>query len=156
MTYWTSRWAGYAAIGWTLLYVASKVHFAVEGRIGVTGGPRVAAAAYRDYGPGEVAQAQWANAGSGLLIVLLIVISLLPVRRRLPRVALLVLLWACVVMAGAGAVGMLGGVAFTERGGAIFGGYCAVWAALLMIAAFGFQRRTRPARVPLVELGDPR
>ncbi|WP_156056063.1 hypothetical protein [Streptosporangium roseum] len=143
MTTWTGRWAGCVAIGWTLLYMASKVHFALAERLGVTGGPRVAAEAYRDYGPGEVAQAQWANAAAGVLIVVLLLASLTPIRRRLPRWTLLVLLWLCSAMAAAGAAGMLGKAVLTDRGGAVFGDYCAVWAVLLVLATLGFHRRGR-------------
>ncbi|SFJ86727.1 hypothetical protein SAMN05216275_113104 [Streptosporangium canum] len=143
MTKWIGRWAGCAAIGWTLLYLASKAHFALEERIGVTGGPQVTADAYRDYGPGEVAQAQWANAAAGALIVLLLLVSLTSVRRLLPRWILLALLWTCAAMAAAGAIGMLGGAMLTDRGGAVFGGYCAVWAVLLIVATLDFHRRSR-------------
>ncbi|MFC4062001.1 hypothetical protein ACFOWE_27180 [Planomonospora corallina] len=143
MTVRTGRWAVWAAIGWTLLYVASKVHFALEERLGVTGGPRVSPQDHLAYGPGEVALAQWANAASGLLIVLLLALSLAPVRRRPWRRALLVLLWACAAMAAAGAVGMTGGALLTDRGGALFGAYCAVWAVLLGLSALAFHRRGR-------------
>ncbi|MFG3442447.1 hypothetical protein ACGF0J_34840 [Nonomuraea sp. NPDC047897] len=140
---WAGRWTGYAAAGWTLLYVVSKAHFALEERIGVSGGPRVAADAYRSYGPGEVAQAQWANAAGGVLIALLLLASLTPVRRRLARWTLLVLLGICSAMAAAGAIGMLGGALLTDRGGVVFGGYCAIWAALLTAATLAFHRRDK-------------
>ncbi|GAA3470718.1 hypothetical protein GCM10018965_052710 [Nonomuraea roseola] len=143
---WIGRRAGWAAIGWTLLYVVSKALFALDGRLGVTGGPRVLPDAYRDYGPGAVAQAQWANAASGALIIGLLLASFLPIRRPLPRRALIVMLWVCVAMAAAGAVGMLGGAVLTGRGGAVFGGYCAVWALLLTTATLAFHRRTAVPR----------
>lgn len=131
----------WAAVGWTALYVASKVHLALEERLGVMGGPRVAADSYRDYGPGEVAQAQWANAVAGALIVGVLVAALFTARHRWPRRILLALLAVCTAMAAAGAIGMLGGAIFTERGGAVFGGYCAVWAVLLFLAGRDVHRR---------------
>ncbi|WP_449060427.1 hypothetical protein [Planomonospora algeriensis] len=51
MTVRTGRWTVWAAIGWTLLYVVSEVSFALEGRLGVTGGPRVDPEEYLGYGP---------------------------------------------------------------------------------------------------------
>ncbi|NUR84661.1 MAG: hypothetical protein HOY71_11305 [Nonomuraea sp.] len=145
MTLRTGRWAAWAAAGWTLLYVASKIHFALDGRLGVTGGPHVPAEAYLDFGSGEVAWAQWGNAGAGLLVVAIALGSLAALRRTAARRVMAVLLWACVAMAGVGAVGMLGGALLTDRGGAIFGGYCAVWAVLLGVAALSFHRRGRNA-----------
>ncbi|MEV6151469.1 hypothetical protein AB0L53_14100 [Nonomuraea sp. NPDC052129] len=117
------RMMGYAAMGWTGLYVVSKVFFALEGRLGVTGGPHVAPESYQGYEPGEVASAQWANAGSGLLIIMFLLAAQVRFDRRWPRVVLLVLLWLCTAMAAVGAVGMLGGALLTDRGGAVFGGY---------------------------------
>ncbi|MER6952116.1 hypothetical protein ABT294_49720 [Nonomuraea sp. NPDC000554] len=136
---------GYAAMGWTGLYVVSKVYFALEGRLGVTGGPRVSPESYQAYGPGEVALAQWANAGSGLLVIGIVLAARVRFRRRWARLGVLVLLWLCTAMAAAGAVGMLGGALLTDRGGAVFGGYCAVWTVLLFLTARDVQRR--PATV---------
>ncbi|MEV1246022.1 hypothetical protein ACIBO2_57150 [Nonomuraea sp. NPDC050022] len=139
------RTMGYAAMGWTGLYVVSKVFFALEGRLGVTGGPHVAPESYQSYGPGEVASAQWANAGSGVLIIVLLLAAQVRFDSRWPRLVLLVLLWLCTAMAAVGAVGMLGGALLTDRGGAVFGGYCTVWAVLLFLATRELQRR--PLRV---------
>jgi hypothetical protein len=135
-------------MGWTGLYVVSKMFFALEGRLGVTGGPHVAPESYQGYGPGEVASAQWANAGSGLLIILLLLAAQVRFNRRWPRVVLLVLLWLCTAMAAVGAVGMLGGALLTDRGGAVFGGYCAVWAVLLFLATRHLQHRPRQVAAP--------
>ncbi|WP_433517303.1 hypothetical protein ACQP2T_18190 [Nonomuraea sp. CA-143628] len=139
------RMMGYAAMGWTGLYVVSKVFFALEGRLGVTGGPHVAPESYQGYGPGEVGSAQWANAGSGLLIIVFLLAAQVRFDSRWRRVVLLLLLWLCTAMAAVGAVGMLGGALLTDRGGAVFGGYCAVWAVLLFLATRDLQRR--PLRV---------
>ncbi|MEU7894933.1 hypothetical protein AB0B45_19005 [Nonomuraea sp. NPDC049152] len=138
--------SAYAAIAWTGLYVASKVHFALEGRLGVTGGPRVSPQSYQPFGPGEVALAQWANAACGLVVVVILLAGRLPLRGRWPRVVLSASHWVCTAAALVGAVGMLGGALLTDRGGAVFGGYCAVWAALLFLATRDLRRRApRPS-----------
>ncbi len=118
------------AAAWTLLYVASKVVYALEGRLGVTGGPRVDPGSYAAYGSGDVAAAQWANAGVGLAVVLLFVLCALPVARTLPRWLLAAPVGLVTLMAVAGAVGMVGRDLITSSGGAGFGGYCAVWSVL--------------------------
>lgn len=122
-----ARWAWAAAV-WTLPYVASKVVYALNGRLGVTGGPEVDAASYADYGPGEVAAAQWANAGVGVAVLVLFVLCALPFAARLPRWSLAVPVGLFTAVAVAGAVGMTGRAVLTDSGGALFGGYCAVWA----------------------------
>ncbi|WP_017586465.1 hypothetical protein [Nocardiopsis ganjiahuensis] len=118
------------AAAWTLLYVVSKVVHAVEGRLGVTGGPRVDPDSYASYGPGDVAAAQWANAGVGTAVVLLFVLCALPVVRSLPRWLPAVPVGLVTLMAVAGTVGMVGRALLTASGGAGFGIYCAVWAVL--------------------------
>ncbi|MFB4277934.1 MULTISPECIES: hypothetical protein [unclassified Nonomuraea] len=130
-----------AGIAWTGLYVASKVVFALEGRLGVTGGPRVSPDAYLAYGPGEVALAQWGNAGAGVLVMVILLAGRLRIRRRWPYAGVLTAHWLCAAVAAAGAAGMLGGAALTDRGGAAFGAYCAGWAALLLLAARDLRRR---------------
>ncbi|MFI7642619.1 hypothetical protein [Nonomuraea sp. NPDC049400] len=137
----TGRWTAWAAASWTLLYVASKIHFALTDRLGVTGGPHVAPESYLKYGPGEVARAQWANAASALFVAALVLASLAPIRRPFLRRAMAALLWLCTAMAAAGGIGMTGGTLLTDRGGALFGGYCAVWAVLLCLATRSFHRR---------------
>ncbi|MQA85569.1 MAG: hypothetical protein GEV03_13305 [Streptosporangiales bacterium] len=141
-------WPGLAA-GWTLLYVGSKIWYAIEGRLGVTGGPIVPRSHYQDYGPGEVATAQWLNAGMGMLIVLLLLATLLPITSRAIHWALSVLLAAAALMASAGAVGMLGRALATDSGGALFGAYCVIWAVLITTALVVYWRRPRtPVRGP--------
>ncbi|MFC4563323.1 hypothetical protein ACFO4E_15780 [Nocardiopsis mangrovi] len=137
-------WAGGAA-AWTLLYVGSKVHYALEGRLGVTGGPEVAAGSYDAYGPGDVAGAQWANAAVGLTVVLLFAFCRTPRARRLPRWAVLPAVGAVALMAAAGAVGMLVRAAATDAGGAVFGGYCLVWTVLAVGTLITLHRSTGPA-----------
>lgn len=146
-------WALGAAT-WTLLYVASKVHYASEELLGVTGGPHVPASHYADYGPGEVAAAQWANAAVGLLIVLLFALCALPLTRRLPRILLSVLVGLVALGTTAGAVGMLGRAALTDSGGAAFGGYCLVWAVLSAGVLVALIRGPHPRRYSPQEKGS--
>lgn len=147
------RWAVSAA-AWTALYVASKVVYALEGRLGVTGGPQVPASRYAEYDPSGVAAAQWANAGVGVLIVLLFVLCALPFSRRLPRWLLAVLVGAVALFAAAGGVGMLGRALLTDSGGAIFGLYCLVWTALCVGVLVSLRRlvwsspESRPVEPP--------
>ncbi|WP_067598661.1 hypothetical protein [Nocardiopsis listeri] len=133
-------WA-WATAAWTLPYVVSKVVYALSGRLGVTGGPEVEAASYADYGPGEVAAAQWANAGVGVAVLALFVLCALPFAARLPRWPLAVPVGLFTVVAVAGAVGMTGRAVFTDSGGALFGGYCAVWAVLAAVVLRRLLRR---------------
>ncbi|SEG99829.1 hypothetical protein SAMN05444920_114105 [Nonomuraea solani] len=132
-----------AGIAWTGLYVASKVVFALEERLGVTGGPKVSPDGYLTYGPGEVASAQWANAGSGVLIMAILLAGRFRFRGRWTYRVTLAAHWLCTAVAAVGAAGMLGGAVLTDRGGAIFGAYCAVWAVLLCLATVDLRRRHR-------------
>lgn len=123
-----------------------QVHFARVGRLGVTGGPEVPASAYAAYGPGEVAAAQWGNAAVGAAGILLLLALLLPIALRVNRWVLLVPLGALWLMTAAIAVGMLTQALLTDAGGAVFGGYCAVWATLIAAAGLGYRgRRSRAA-----------
>ncbi|MET8865422.1 hypothetical protein ABZW11_21000 [Nonomuraea sp. NPDC004580] len=133
-----------AGIAWTALYVASKIAYALEGRLGVTGGPVVQPESHLSYGPGEVASAQWANAASGLVVMAILLAGRLRLgQAKAGWVHLTVVTghWLCGLMAAAGAVGMVGGALFTDRGGAVFGLYCGVWAALIALSARGLRRR---------------
>jgi hypothetical protein len=136
----------YAAMAWTGLYVASKVTYALDGRLGFTGGPSVSPASYEAYGPGEVALAQWANAGSALLIVGVLFLGTRAWQGRWARRALLAVHWLCTAIATVGGIGMLGTGLFTDRGGALFGGYCAVWAILLFLATRDLHRSAAAER----------
>ncbi len=136
----TARWAVAAAL-WSLFYVASKVAYALDGRLGVTGGPRVAADSYAAYGPGEVAAAQWANAGVGLGAALLFALCALPSARRVPRWLSLPLLGGVAAMVLAGAVGMVVRDLSAGSGGTFFGLYCLVWGVLATGVTVGLARR---------------
>ncbi|MEO3796930.1 hypothetical protein ABGB14_42595 [Nonomuraea sp. B10E15] len=131
----------YAAMTWTGLYVASKIGYALDGRLGVTGGPRVSPDSYLDYGPGEVALAQWANAGSGLLIVAILLAGRVRFEGRWPYRVVLTLHWICTVLTAVWGVGMLSTALIGDRGGAVFGGYCTVWAVLMFLATRDLRRR---------------
>ena len=132
-----------AAAGWTALYVVSKVHLALVGELGVTGGPVVGPADYAGYGPGGVAAAQWGNAAVGVLAVLLVLAPLLPAAARLPRPVLVVPLAALALMTATGAAVMLGRALLTDAGGAPFGAYCVVWTALVAGVALAYRRAPR-------------
>lgn len=136
-----------AAAAWTALYVASKVHRALTGELGVTGGPRVTADDYAGYGPGEVAAAQWGNAGAGVVVLLLVLVPLLPAAARANRWVVLVPLGLLTLGIAAGGVGMLVGALTTDTGGVLFGGYCLVWAALVGAVTSG-EYRARVSRSP--------
>lgn len=134
------------AAAWTLLYVASKVHLATRGELGVTGGPAVTPADYAPYGPGEVAAAQWGNAGVGLLAVLLLLAPLLPAAGRAHRWVLLGPLVALALLTAGLAVGMLVGAVVGDRGGWPFGLFCVAWSALVVAVAAGYRRLRRAPR----------
>ncbi|QVQ50224.1 hypothetical protein J4H86_14830 [Spiractinospora alimapuensis] len=139
-------WAVGAA-AWTALYVASKVVYALEGRLGVTGGPEVPVSRYADYDPGGVAAAQWANAAVGVLIVLLFALCALPLARRLPRWLLAPPVALVTLFAAAGGVGMLGRALITDSGGTVFGLYCLVWTSLSVGVLVSVWRVRTPAPV---------
>lgn len=122
-------------MAWTMLYVASKVDYAMDGRLGVTGGPEVDPASYDTYGAGDVAAAQWSNAAVGLLGVALLAVPLLPMSRRLPRWVVLTPLIAFALLALAGGIGMIARAMTSDVGGAMFGAYCLIWAALIAMSA---------------------
>lgn len=128
------------------MYIASKVHMALEGRLGVTGGPRVPPEMYDEYGPGEVALAQLGNAAAGLLVVGVVLAAQLRIARRLPRLLLLGSLGLCTVTAAAGGVGFIARAVGTDRGGAVFGLYCVIWAVLLAATTARLYRRTAAPR----------
>ncbi|MEO3791681.1 hypothetical protein ABGB14_15860 [Nonomuraea sp. B10E15] len=139
-----------AGVAWTGLYVASKVVYALEGKLGVTGGPQVSPDSYLAYGPGQVALAQWGNVASGVVIMAILLAGRIRFTGRLPYLVVLWAHWVCTAVAAVGAVGMTGGALVTDRGGALFGAYCAVWAVLLFLATRDV-RRGHHARRPLGE-----
>ncbi|WP_157552843.1 hypothetical protein [Jiangella gansuensis] len=118
-----------------MLYVASMVGHAIHGRLGVTGGPEVDPASYDTYGAGDVAAAQWSNAAVGLLGVVLLAVPLLPVSRRLPRWVVLTPFIVFALLALAGGNGMIARAMTSDVGGAVFGAYCLIWAALIAMTA---------------------
>lgn len=137
-----------AASAWTMLYVVSKVHHAVTGTLGVTGGPVVPLASYAAYAPGEVSAAQWANAGPGLLAAVMLLLA-----TRFPagwnRWLLTVPMATLFLLAAAGAVGMVARDVLTGSGGTVFGAYCAIWAVLVGATTWAHHRsRWRAPSVP--------
>lgn len=135
---------GLIAAAWTSLYVISKISYALQGRLGVTGGPFVAPDTYSRYEPGGVATAQWSQAGIGALIVLLALLTLLPVTRPIPRWMLTVALSGVALLYAIGTTLFLGRALATDSGGAVFGLYlllgCGIHVALLV----SHHRRAEP------------
>ncbi|GIG70928.1 hypothetical protein [Phytomonospora endophytica] len=87
-----------------LAYVASKLHFAASGELGIAGFYAMpeAQAAF-----GDATAAQLGNAAIGLVAVLVVLALLRPPRHRLARLALLAANWAGALMIGAGVVGFI-------------------------------------------------
>ncbi|WP_163509905.1 DUF3995 domain-containing protein [Fodinicola acaciae] len=93
------RFAAYAAAALALVYVAYKVWFAIDGRLGIPGGPPMY---------GQVALPQLGNASLGLLAATLAVATVSGWGRRIPRWLLAPACWLTAVMfcLGIVAVGM--------------------------------------------------
>jgi hypothetical protein len=129
---------------WAVPYVASKVDLALQGELGVHGGPRVVASDYAPYGSSAaVSAAQGANAAAGLLILALSLLPALPFARRISRWVIAVPL-ACVAASHLAVAGiMLSGAA--DRGGILFVIYLLIWAGLLISLAVAVVRRPRAA-----------
>lgn len=97
------RWAAYAAVGFALVYVAYKVWFAVEGRLGVPGGPAVDAATYAQVG--NVALAQLGNAALALVAAGLALATIN--RWGVPRWLLAPACWLVAIMFCLGVIAVL-------------------------------------------------
>lgn len=86
-------------------YSASKVHLAIEGRLGLPGFPapeRLGGTAQ------DIRWAQFGNAVIGLAVAGLALILLVPIRPRAARWSGYLLSWAALVLVGAGLVGFTG------------------------------------------------
>jgi hypothetical protein len=83
-------------------YAVGKAAFAIQGRLGFPGGPPVSAAQTEDYFL-EPALAQWFASASGVLGACLVLSTVLPVGRRLPRRLMLFVLTGMLVTIGYGA-----------------------------------------------------
>jgi FtsH-binding integral membrane protein len=87
-------------------YAAGKAVFAAQGRMGFPGGPVVSAAEHERYAREvmDVATTQWLGVVTGLLGVLLVMATVTPMGRRVPRNLMLLMLGAAFAGLGAGAV----------------------------------------------------
>lgn len=116
-----------------VLYIISKIQFALVGRLGIHGGPVVTEADAAAFGTTEqIARAQWGNVGAGVLI--LIATLTLP-RIRGSRwwircVAAIPLALFALSLVSFG-VGMIINGSASDRGGHSFGTFAIVWGVVL-------------------------
>lgn len=96
------RWPACALAVLFLGYAAGKAAFAVRGRLGFPGGPPVSAAETAGYFL-DPATAQWFAAASGLVGACLVLLTVAPLGRRLPRTLMLLVLAGVLVTIGYGA-----------------------------------------------------
>lgn len=97
------RWWPAGALAVLFLgYAVGKAVFAVQGRLGFPGGPPVSAAETADYFL-DPAPAQWFAAASGVLGAGLVLLTVVPVGRRVPRTLMLLVLSVVLVTIGYGA-----------------------------------------------------
>lgn len=130
-----TRTAAIVAGCWAVPYIGSKIHFAIQGKLGVYGGPVITAADTAKYGgAAAIAQAQWGNVVVGIVFATLTLLPLAPFARRWNR-------WirAVPVMVVATFVALMT-VLFLSRllagdGGLVFTIYLAVWSGLLWLLA---------------------
>lgn len=133
-----------AATCWAVPYIASKVHHAVQGKLGVHGGPTVTAEDAAQYGgAAEISAAQWGNVAVAVLIVALTLSPLAPAVHRWNRwLRPLPVTIAAVFLAG---MTVLFGMRVTVGdGGLPFTLYMTVWTALvcaLIPASLTLRRR---------------
>lgn len=114
-----------------VLYAAAKAQYAVEGRLGIHGGPEVSDAERALYANAEqISLAQWGNAAVGILILTITLLPLIPNVRRWNRWILAVpLLLIGIGLIGIGVFMIANGVA-TGTGGLLFGSYSTAWGLL--------------------------
>ena len=96
------RWPACALAVLFLGYAVGKAAFAVQGRLGFPGGPPVSAAETADY-PLDPATAQWFAAVSGVVGACLVLLTVVPFGRRVPRTLMLLVLTGALVAIGYGA-----------------------------------------------------
>ena len=93
------RWPAYTLASLFLGYAAGKAVFATQSRLGFPGGPPVSSAETAGYFL-DPATAQWFAAASGVLGACLVLLTVSPSGRRLPRTPVLLVL--AVVLAAVG------------------------------------------------------
>lgn len=120
----------------SVLYIAAKAQFALEGRLGIHGGPAVTEAERAKYADTErISQAQWANAAIGVLILAVDLLPLVPETRSRRPLAFVIppaLLGALLTAFG---IFILVGSRHSERGGHRFGIFCVIWGASTVLPA---------------------
>lgn len=147
------RVAALVAAAGALGYTASKVHLAIEGRLGLPGFP---APEGLGGAPEDIRWAQFGNAAIGLAAAGLALILLVPIRPRPARWSVYVVSWAALVLVGAGFVGFTGRVFGLVAGRDVdqpaatitlllAAGWPIAWATALVLAA-----RSRPRAVELI------
>ncbi|WP_139416870.1 hypothetical protein [Agromyces laixinhei] len=120
-----------AAACWALPYIVSKAHHAMQGRLGVHGGPAVTPEDAAEYGgAAEISAAQWGNAAVAVLIAVLVLLPLGPVTHRWNRwLRTLPVIVAAAFLAG---MSLLFGMrVIAGDGGLPFTLYMIVWTALV-------------------------
>lgn len=131
---------------WAVPYVVSKIHFAMEGKLGIHFGPTIYPSDYTAYdGPGAVSTGQWANAAVGAVFMLFCLLIATPIGARINRwvIAVPLFVFAALQLVFA-AVSMYRAVV-TERGGTIFAVYLVLWAIGLIVLSVSAVRRPRGA-----------
>lgn len=125
-----------AASAFSLPYIASKVVHALQARLGVHGGPIVTDTNTAAFGsPGEIAAAQWGNAGIGVVIALVTVLPLAAWTRRWRRpIAAIPLACIGVSLLALGIVMLVRAIAL-GLGGVLFAVYLLIWSAMECVAA---------------------
>ncbi|WP_404962429.1 hypothetical protein [Streptomyces sp. 147326] len=135
-------WPAYASATLQLIYAGQKGYYAVQGRLGIPGGPSVPASQYAEVS--DVALAQWTLASLGLLSAVIALAAVRPWGGLVPRPLLLLGLWGTVVPAVAGQIHVAGEVLFASgpagwSGGAAVQGFAGL--GLWLAMAWFFTRR---------------
>ncbi|MEO3789468.1 hypothetical protein ABGB14_04605 [Nonomuraea sp. B10E15] len=96
------RWPAYAVAGLFLGYAAGKAAFATQARLGFPGGPPVPASEAASYFM-DAATAQWLATASGVAGAGIVLLTVLPLGRRVPRWLMLLVLAGMAAAVGGGA-----------------------------------------------------
>jgi hypothetical protein len=110
-----------AATCWAIPYFASKILHALQGRLGVHGGPTITSESYAQYGgAAEISAAQWDNVAVAVLITALALLPVVPVTHRwnrwlrtLPVIVAAVFLVSMSLLFGMRVIAGDGGLPFT-------------------------------------------
>jgi hypothetical protein len=100
------RWPALATASLFLGYAAGKAVYAAQGKLGFPGGPEVPTSEYDRYAQEvmDVTVAQWLATATGVLGAVLVLATVTPFGRRLPRPLMLTLLVVACAGVGGGAV----------------------------------------------------